>query len=311
MTLRVLFTGGGGAGNEAIWRLLSGRYVLHFADADADAFDPSIDPARCHQIPLASAAGFVAAVASLCRRLNIDVLVPGVDEELLPLAAAGGELAPTILLLPPAAYVETMLDKLTSMQRLGAAGIRVPATEPLETASAVAFPCIAKPRRGRGSRDVRVVRGRAEADAIAASAPGSFVLQELLAGDEFTVMMAADAQARLAAVVPVRVGLKRGITLRARTEAEPAVIEACEAIHRAMPASGYYNVQLMLTPSGAALPFEINPRISTTFCLGVAAGVDPIAVFLGESGRSGRLPFKAGVELRRHWRNFMSNGSAA
>jgi carbamoyl-phosphate synthase large subunit len=311
MLLRVLFTGGGGAGNEALWRLLDKRYEMHFADADGESFDPSIDAKRCHSVPFASDQSFVDSMDSLCRRLKIDLLIPGVDEELPLLAHAATRLAPTRLLLPPPAYVETMLDKLTSMRRLAASGIRVPRTEPLESPSDMPFPCIAKPRRGRGSRDVRVVNNSAEARALSvSSAPphAGFILQELLAGDEFTVMMAADGQGRLAAVVPVRVGLKRGITLRARTDVAPAVIAACEAIHRAVPTSGCYNVQLIMKRRGEVLPFEINPRISTTFCLAIAAGIDPIAIFVGHYDRTELLPFRASVELRRHWRNYFSDG---
>jgi carbamoyl-phosphate synthase large subunit len=311
LLLRVLLTGGGGAGNEALWSLLEKRYELHFADADGEAFDPSIDATRCHVIPLASDGSFVDSVISLCHRLKIDLLIPGVDEELAHLARAALSLAPTRLLLPPPGYVESMLDKLTSMRRLAAGGIRVPRTEPLEGLSDMLFPCIAKPRRGRGSRDVRLVNNAAEARALGesyAQPHAGFVLQELVRGDEFTVAVVADGQERLAAVVPVRIGLKRGITLRAHTELAPAVISTCAAIHRAVPTSGCYNVQLIATPGDEVLPFEINPRISTTFCLAIAAGIDPIAIFMEGHDRTELLPFRAGVELRRYWRNCIYDG---
>ena len=99
------------------------------------------------------------------------------------------------------------------------------------------------------------------------------VVQDLLVGQEYTVMMAADASANLHAVVPVQVDVKRGVTIRAKTNFEPSVIAMCRKIHRAIPARGCYNIQLMFTPAGEVMPFEINPRISTTFCLGVASGI--------------------------------------
>jgi carbamoyl-phosphate synthase large subunit len=71
-----------------------------------------------------------------------------------------------------------------------------------------------------------------------------------------------------------------------------------------MPTSGCYNIQLILTKEGKALPFEINPRISTTFCLIVAAGIDPIAIFLEQDPNKEISKFTEGVKLRRHWRNF-------
>jgi carbamoyl-phosphate synthase large subunit len=310
--MRVLLTGGGGAGNEALWRLLGGRYELHFADADVDAFDPSIDKGRCHVVPLAADASFVEGIRSLCRGLEVDLLIPGVDEELLPLARAERELAPTRLLLPHADYVGIMLDKLESMRRLAQTGISVPLTEPLNAISGrIPYPCIAKPREGRGSRGVRIVAGADEALALQrflGPRQGQFVLQEKMSGTEFTVLMAANAKRELAAVVPVEVDLKRGITLRARTVADLGVIETCTTIHNMLPAAGCYNIQLVLCDDGVARPFEINPRISTTFCLSVAAGIDPIAVFTSKVTQSQPLRFQAGVELRRHWKNYISTG---
>ena len=310
--MRVLLTGGGGAGNEALWRLLGDRYELHFADADADAFDPSIDRDRCHAVPTAADARFIDAMRSLCRSIEVDLLVPGVDEELMALARAEAEIAPTRLLLPHAEYVAVMLDKLESMRQLDHVGIPVPRTEPLDVVSGkIPYPCVAKPRRGRGSRGVRVVNNPDEMLALQrflGPVKTQYVLQERMCGTEFTVLMAANEKRELAAVVPVEVDLKRGITLRARTVAEPTVIEACTAIHNALPAAGCYNIQLVLSDEGVARPFEINPRISTTFCLSVAAGIDPIAVFSAKVTQPQQLPFQAGVELRRHWTNHISTG---
>jgi carbamoyl-phosphate synthase large subunit len=311
--MRVLLTGGGGAGNEALWRLLGPRYELHFADADGDAFDPLIANDRRHIVPRAAEAGFVEAVNSLCRDFDIDLLVPGVDEELLPLARAEKRIAPTRLLLPHADYVAIMLDKLESMRRLSQRGIPVPRTESLDAISGeIPFPCIAKPRHGRGSRGVRFVENADAALALQrflGPQAAHYVLQEKMAGREFTVLMAASTDCVLAAVVPVEVDLKRGITLRARTAANPDVIAACTAIHNVMPAAGCYNIQLILSDNGVVRPFEINPRISTTCCLSVAAGIDPIEIFLARKMDPRLLPFQAGVELRRHWKNHILTGS--
>ena len=308
--ITILITGGGGAGSEALWRLLENRYTLHFCDADPFAIDPAIPEDRRHRLPMASDPDFLDQTLALCRRLAIDLLIPGVDEELLILAQNRGAFGPTRVLVPDADYVRAMTDKLSMVRTLSARHIRVPLTRTLaDVLNDVVFPCIAKPRTGRGSRDVRVVRSRAEAAALriaAGAAAADTLLQEKIEGIEYTVQMVADANRRLCAVVPVRIGVKRGITLRGTTEAEPRVADLCRRIHDAVPAAGCYNVQLILTADGSAVPFEINPRISTTVCLTVAAGIDPIAVFLGQVRSHDLLPFTAGVELRRHWMNHVS-----
>lgn len=310
--MNVLFTGGGGAGNEALWRLLGHRYALHFGDADPLTIDPAIPENRRHQLPWASDPNFLGKMVNLCHRLSIDLLVPGVDEELLALAQGVDALTPTRLLLPHADYVKTMLDKLSMIQALSEKKVRVPASRTLsDDLDGQSFPCIAKPRSGRGSRDVRVLTSKAEALALRVALGHSArmtLLQEKIEGIEYTVQMVADAECRLRAIVPVKISIKRGITLRAETEAEPRVIDACREIHQAAPTGGCYNIQLMLTPEGYVFPFEINPRISTTLCLSVAAGIDPLTVFLGNLLDGDFLPFATGLQLRRHWTNHFLQG---
>lgn len=312
--MKVLFTGGGGAGNEALFRLLGKKYILHFGDADVAAIDPSIPEDRKHELPWAFDPDFVGKLCELCRRLDIDLLIPGVDEELLALARNADALAPTRLLLPDERYIETMLDKLHMVDALAAKKIPVPPSYTLaDDLRDMSFPCISKPRSGRGSRDVRVLDSPNEALALKqkmGSAARQMVVQEKIEGVEYTVQMIADSRGCLQAIVPVKVGVKRGITLRAETEEEPRVMAACRAVHLALPTTGCYNIQLIMTAEGRVLPFEINPRISTTLCLVVAAGVDPISIFLGDAGRRGAelLPFAAGIHLQRHWANYFLKG---
>lgn len=285
------------------------RYNLFFGDADLQAIDPGIPADRRILLPWASDPKFIAKIGGFCRDLKIDLLIPGVDEELLVLARSAEALAPTRLLLPKADYVEVMLDKLHMVRALSAKKIQVPFTKTLaDDFGGFSFPCISKPRCGRGSRGVGELSSISEAISLK-TALGPFayqmLMQEKIKGTEYTVQMIADAHGRLCAVVPVRVGMKRGITLRAETEAEPRVAEACCAVHQAISAEGCYNIQLMLTPKGDIFPFEINPRVSTTLCLVVASGIDPIAIFLEKNHPKELRQFKSGIKLSRHWKNII------
>lgn len=307
---RVLFTGGGGAGSEAFSRLLRERYEVHFADADIEAKPYPVSQKRWHQIPFASDPAFVKRLQRLCCDLEVSLLVPGVDEELLPIAHARESMGCEVL-LPPTEFVSAHLDKLTSNLLLKKYGVPVPQTELPSERQGVSFPCIAKPRKGRGSRGVVIVQSDQELRAhimLCRCQPDDFIVQELLQGQEYTVMMAADRAGVLRAVVPVKVGIKRGITLRAETDADESVTAACVAIHAVEPVAGCYNIQLFKTEAGTVKPFEINPRISTTACLALAAGIDFIDIYLAEKNiqgldRIGLLPFRDHLGLRRSWHN--------
>lgn len=307
---RLLFTGGGGAGSEALARLLTPSYDVHFGDADIDAKPFPLTEEQWHRIPLATAPQFVSAIISLCEQLGVDMLIPTVDEELLRLARHGRNRGFDIL-LPPEDFVATHLDKLASNQFLQSNGLPMPRTESCGGQQRVGFPCIAKPRSGRGSRNVAVVNSERELQAhiLLSRIPAEqFIVQELVVGQEYTVMMAADRTGRLHTVVPVLVERKRGITLRAHTTRDEQVISACAAIHVAHPVPGCYNIQLIKTATGDVMPFELNPRISTTACLGIAAGVDFIGIFLSaQESALDRPPtlceFQENVGLRRSWHN--------
>lgn len=311
---KVLFTGGGGAGNEALFALLEKHYDLHFGDADIEAIDPIIPSTRRHRLPWASEPDFVDRIKNVCNTLKIDIIVPGVDEELSLLARNSKKLEPTRLLLPSAEYIDIMLDKLKMIQALKAKKIPVPLSYTLDQdINFIKFPCISKPRNGRGSRDVKVLNSFKELKALK-SVLGIYahriLIQEKIEGVEYTVQMVANSKGSLVAIIPVKVQLKKGITLRANTEAEGRVISACEAIHNVIPARGTYNIQLILTSQGEVLPFEINPRISTTLCLVVEAGIDPIALYDEHAHRKELLPFTAGIHLQRHWKNVFSQQEA-
>ena len=150
------------------------------------------------------------------------------------------------------------------------------------------------------------MKSRAELEAIrlSISQQSAFAVQEYIRGTEYTVQVLASQSSELRAVVPVEVFTKRGVTTHARINNVRAVREVCEQIHRALPTPGCYNIQGMLTENEQFIPFEINSRVSTTFCMSVAAGIDPVAEFLSDTPRSGTLAeFTDGLELRRRWTN--------
>ena len=308
MTIKILLTGGGGAGNEALYSLLEGRYTLYFGDADVSTINPIIPKDRRYKLPLASDPNFCVNVCEICRHLNIDLLIPGVDEELLKFAENVDLFMPTKLLMPDKDYIKIMLDKFSMINSLSAKNIPVPFSRILtDDLTEINFPCISKPRVGRGSKNVKIINSFDEAEALKLK-EGSFanqiLIQNKINGTEYTVQMFADNQTRLCSIVPVKVDIKKGITLSAETESEPRVIKACKAIHQAIPTKGCYNIQLILNKKGQVLPFEINPRVSTTLCLSVAAGIDPIAIFFGAMKYEKMPQFISGIRLRRHWSNY-------
>jgi len=301
--VRIMFTGGGGAGTEALWRFLHRSHEIHFADADPTRIHEIVPEVRRHAIPMAREATFTDAVMDLCNDLELDAIVPGVDEELLPLAQVRQALAPTVLVCPEYEFIAAMLDKGRFVEWLVKSGLPSPATTTLTSPNSVGFPCIVKPCRGRGSRGVFVVHHETELQALRNSItdPESYLIQELLVGEEYTVQVVANRLGNLVGIGQARVIEKRGITIHAVSANEAAVRAVCSRIHELWPTTGLYNVQGILVPHRGFVPFEINPRASTTMCLAMAAGLDTIGPHFDTE--SSFREATSGVELRRFWTN--------
>lgn len=306
----IMITGGGGAGNEAIFRILSDKYELYFVDSDISNIDPRIPSTQKIQIPLASDKDFVEVLKKLCFDLRVDLLIPSVDEELLLISENLNDWGETQIMLPHKSYVEAMLDKLTMIRSIEAKEILAPETESLDKdVSKFVFPCIIKPRMGRGSRGVFSVNNIEEVEDFkkkVGNNASSFVLQRQYFGEEYTVQMIANSQSELLSIVPAKISVKKGVTIKAKTDDNISVINACRQIHQKIPCAGTYNIQLILTNDNHVYPFEINPRISTTFCLILEAGINPIQLFFDKKSDHTSLSFKNGISLSRHWYNHFS-----
>ena len=307
MFVRLLFTGGGGAGSEALWTLLSEKHDLHFADSNPGAIHPIIPASRRHALPLASATNFIRDVRRLAELLQAELVVPGVDEE-LPHFASARELFNSVIVVPQLPFVEMALDKQSFASWINQIlPLSATTRNLLQTDALLSPPVIVKPRTGRGSRGLHLVQTDVELSSLRdflGSKARDYVQQEYLSGQEYSVQVIVDQAGKLAAIVPVRIVRKRGITLEGVTDNPAQVIETCQHLHNSWPTPGIYNVQGILVADRGFIPFEINPRPSTTLCLAIAAGVDVFAVYT--KAPENFVTGKPGVFMHRYWSSHFS-----
>ena len=279
----ILLTGAGGAALPSmIDSLRTKGYRVVTVDADANAAGLYLAD-RGYRIPFAADPAFPAALRAICRTEAVAALVPLVDEELLPVARLAEEEG-IALIAPHPAFTALCLDKYALMRRLADVGLRVPETRLLGAGwDGMPFPLVLKPRTGRGSRGVRVV---ATPDALetylATARPGAetTLIQRCIEGTEYTVSVVVWRDGIVRAVVPKEIIDKRGITRLAVTRKNDAIDRLCRNIQERLRADGPFNVQLRLDANGTPLPFEINPRFSTTVTLTQAAGVDELGLLV-------------------------------
>lgn len=177
---------GGGVGSAVLRSLQLSSLETRVVCFDARADTPGMYRGhRARLLPKLSAPGYRAALLEACEQEGLQVLIPGLDPELEPLAAMSEDLR-TIgcTVIGSSTEVNRLLfDKERSSAFFQAFGLPFARTVPLERVEELldldGFPLLLKPRSGSASRGVRVVFGQAELKELAAEGI-SYVAQTYL-----------------------------------------------------------------------------------------------------------------------------------
>ena len=282
---RVLVTGAGGPSGISILRAMEGEPVEMLA-ADIDPYAAGlylVEADRRFLLPRGDDPHFAGDLLARCKREGIDVVVPTVDTELLPLARTRSEFDAT-LVLASEATLAVCLDKWELAQRC-AGRVRVPWTVVVDGAfdpDAIELPAIVKPRSGSGSRGIRLVSKRLELDAL--EREGTLLVQEHLPGPEHSLDVLARGDGHVAAVVPrERLKVDSGIAVTGRTLHDDALDAFAREVAAAIGLTTVANVQVKEDAEGEPALLEVNPRFPGTMPLTIASGVDMPKLAIGEA----------------------------
>lgn len=306
--MRILVTGAGGAAAVSIWKSLAADHELHMADIDPVAAGLYlVPPDRRLIIPRGDSPELVPALHRACHERRIEALLPTVDAELAPVAAARASFEAIGVALPisPVECLRICRDKQLLMDAVRGK-VPIPDSEPLTEAVAARvdrFPRFAKPREGAGSRGIARIDSRADLDLQPKD--GSVMLQEYLPGEEYSVDVYVSRDGRVVAAVPrVRMKVDSGIAVASRTVKAPEVVEAAVRTAELIGIRGTANIQFKRAADGVFKLLEVNPRYPGTLPLTGAAGVDMPKLMADElAGRTlpdGLLPFSE-LMVVRYW----------
>jgi carbamoyl-phosphate synthase large subunit len=278
--LRVMVTGAGGPAAISVMKSLRADDAIELVAADMDRWAAGlylVPPGARTLIPAGCAADFAESLLARCVALGVHVVVPTVDAELRPLAAAREEFAWSgiQLLLAPAGALDIILDKL-ALARHCARIVHVPRTEPFGPAVdpvTWTYPVVVKPRSGSGSRGIVTVESAAALDALDRSA--GLIVQEFLPGEEYSIDVLADSRGHVLAAVPrVRVRVDSGVSIAGRTVHDAELEQFGRDVARATGLTYVANVQCRRDHAGRPALLEVNPRVPGTLPLTIASGVD-------------------------------------
>jgi carbamoyl-phosphate synthase large subunit len=306
--MRILMTGAGGPSAISVWKSLSAQHEIHMADMDPCATGLYlVAEDRRLLVPRGDAPELVPALLAACRARKIDLMLPTVDAEFVPLALARADFEALGVALPisPLDCLRVCRDKHELLARVKGL-VPVPEYEPLTPEAAVrvtSFPRFVKPRLGAGSRGAEKITRREDLDALPQD--GSILVQEYLPGEEYSVDVYVRGDGRVIAAVPrERMKTDSGIAVTARTVDVPEVIEFARRVAEEIGVRYVANVQFKRAADGVFKLLEVNPRFPGTLPLTTAAGVDMPKLLVddvaGKKLPDGPLPFKE-IMVVRYW----------
>ena len=303
----LLLTCAGGSSTIYLARVLKKKFNIFLVDASDQSIGPLLGfPFRL--VPFGTSRDYTTAMQQVIEDWKINCIVPGADEELVPLGRMSH--ARDIMIVAPGTnFVELCLNKCTLMEALN--HYRISSLLPFRNRSEVKYPAIVKPISGRGSRGVHVVMNRTQLDGylnLYNKRIEDVLVQKYIEGDEYTVSVIVNNLNHIIGIVPKRVISKRGITRIAVSENNDAIEHACRKIVETLTPCGPFNVQLKLF-DGQVFIFEINPRLSTTSVLTDQAFGNEVSLFIKYYNRKTtpcRLKMKDGVKLCRYEENIFT-----
>jgi len=275
----ILITGAGGAAAVAFYKCLDQTGLnIHMADMSPYAAGLYLvnEPNRL-LLPAGETDDYIPQLFKSCLARGIDVLVPTVDWELLPIAAHHDLFAQHGIQVVLSDYeaLSICLDKYRLMGHLSES-FSMPMYEKYNTRfnpCPFDFPMLAKPRRDSGSRGIRLIHELTDLRQLPND--DSYLIQQYLPGDEFSVDVYLDRQHQArASVVRQRMRVDSGVSVVGQTIHNEHIASLAADMAEYLKLSFAVNVQFKMDPTNQPGLLEINPRFPGTMSLTAAAGVN-------------------------------------
>ena len=232
---------------------------------------------RAFAVPRCDSDQFVDRMIEIASANGVNLIIPTIDTELGPLAAAAArfsEIGTKVHVSPPG-VIDIVRDKVKTAEALAAAGVPVPWTVSLDEArrtdAGIDWPAFLKPSGGSASRGIRVVQ---TIDDLPSAPDEPMMLQQLLVGPEYTVNMFIDETGTLrSAIAHKRLRIRAGEVEKGRTERDPVFRQLAEGVFARYRRRGVSCVfRSLLTRLPGPRVFEINARFGGGYPLAHYAG---------------------------------------
>ncbi len=230
-----------------------------------------------HIVPLTTDRYYIPIIESICDAEDVDLVIPTIDDELPIFGRVLDRFAQLGIAVAVSSEQTSMIcnDKYEMFLFCKRNGIRTPVTRLANDVDFgdLQYPVYVKPRFGRGSVNVFVVHNKAQLRLFLDYVPDAIV-QDQLAGKEFTIDVLSDFNGRVLSIVPrERLVIRAGVSDKGITRKHAELIAFAKEIAEKLQIIGPANIQCKWDEGEISL-IEVNPRFSGGIPLTIAAGAD-------------------------------------
>lgn len=251
-----------------------------------------------HTVPKVTESSFIPEVLSICVNSGVNVVIPTIDPEISVYASSKSEFLTKGIDVWVSSPEVTELgwDKWKLHNWLIQSGFPSPKTVEYKENLDSGFQgkVIAKPRNGSSS--IGIHKANSIQDLHQLNLDTSYIVQEVIDGDEITVDFAVDKFGRYLGCVPrKRLEVRSGEVSKGVTTKIPIVEKLVHDLAVSLPgAYGVLNVQIFHDKETDKLTIlEINPRFGGGYPLSHASGADFVTALLASN---------EGIPKKINWR---------
>ena len=306
---------GGPAGVNVIKSLRLGKFDGTIVATDADPLSAGFFLASSHAVmPLASDEDrFISELFRVVRNNKVKILMPSSQTDGFVYSKYRKELQ-ELGATPVISDVESLracIDKALTFEKLSGMNAIIPFTT-TDPGKIEEFPIIAKPRYGKGSRNIFKIDDKADLMYVT-SKFNNMIFQELLPGTEYTVDVLSDLHSRpLVAVARVRLETKAGISSKGKVVRHPDIEEICMKVAEQIGIRGPCCIQVKESKDGTMKLVEVNPRLGGGTIITTLAGANfPTMIVDMVEGRQVQIPRISEITVVRYFDEIIVNSKRA
>jgi carbamoyl-phosphate synthase large subunit len=253
-------------------------------------------------IPEVDNKDYLEILFKIIDKYEVNVLMPSSGHDIFPFSEHKEKLKKNgvIAVVSDRDVLEICRDKILTFENLNKKFNLPFTTDKKDKVSG--FPIIAKPRYGKGSRDIIKIDDYEELDYVD-SKYSNMIFQEYLPGEEYTIDVLSDMESNPITSVPrVRLQTRGGISTKGKIVLDKELIEESFRIAKHLKIIGPCCIQVKKDREDVFKLVEINPRLGGGTIFSTLAGANfPKMIIDMVEGRSVKIPDITEVTILRYF----------